>query len=119
MRKWAVAVAMMAMAGPVAHAQWYDGGNLHKADGRAWVKATPANRLATSADFVIGAVGQKRILKLKTMDKVKPYAFAMNVCIDQAFAGPEAYKIYDLKVAEAAAFCYMSMEADWNETLPR
>jgi len=32
---------------------WYEGGNLHKADGNEWKKATEHNKLATCADFTM------------------------------------------------------------------
>lgn len=32
---------------------WYEGGNLHKADGTEWKKATEHNKLATCADFTM------------------------------------------------------------------
>ena len=31
--------------------KWYSGGNLHKATGTEWKKATASNKLATCADF--------------------------------------------------------------------
>jgi len=32
---------------------WYEGGNLHKADGTEWNKATGHNKIATCADFIM------------------------------------------------------------------
>jgi hypothetical protein len=58
--------------------EWYEGGTLHKATARQWFDATPANRLATSADFVSG------ILKPRSMAEMKAQAEEMQTCISEA-----------------------------------
>jgi hypothetical protein len=118
---FSMAITLLAclLIAPLAHAEWYEGGSLHRADGHAWVKATEANRLATAGDFAATSIGEKRVVKLRTMDRLRPYAADMKACVDETFAGSQGRQLRGMKVSEVAAVCYLLLEADWNATLPR
>jgi len=101
MRRLTVLLVLAAWSGG-ALAQWYSGGTLHSANGRQWLAATSANRLATSADFVAKAFGDRKVRSLGSVDRLKPYAHEVKACVDETFQAPGSQ---DLKVAEVAASC--------------
>lgn len=82
--------------------EWYAGGTLHDATGASWRMAPAQNRLATAGDFVAALMGEARVLALGSMDRLKPLALNLQVCIDEATATSAADK---LEVRELAAAC--------------
>ena len=80
---------------------WYEGGTLHKKTAQEWNSATPANRLATAADFV------ERVAKPVSMVDLKTKATEMEACISKTFAPPPSNPI--MSVSEAAADCALLM----------
>jgi len=72
--------------------EWYAGGSLHSTSVRRWMKASSANRLATSADWFLAMTekSNKTLLKeLKAMDKedyqeaFKYYATRLERCVSE------------------------------------
>ena len=116
-RMAAAAAATALMAGS-ASAQWYSGGNLHRASGQEWVNASTSNRLATAADFAATSIGERRVSRLGSMSKLLPYARDMKDCIDEALSGSGPSALRSQSVSEMAAVCYMLMQSDWERTLP-
>ena len=82
--------------------EWYAGGTLHNATGASWRMSSAQNRLATAGDFVSTFMGEARVLALGSMDRLKPFATSLQVCIDEATATPAAD---NLAVRELAAAC--------------
>lgn len=76
MFRYVVLASLFATAslGLPASAQWYVGGNLHRGTGVEWKSASVANRLATAADFTTTIIGQQKIKRLGSFDRVKPLA---------------------------------------------
>ena len=85
-----------------ASAQWYSGGTLHRANGAVWKSSSESNRLATSADFAIIIIGKNRVQAMGSMNRLKPYALQMKICIDEAVVGRGGNKI---SVSEVGAAC--------------
>ena len=83
-------------------AEWYAGGALHDATGSSWRIASAQNRLATAADFASAMMGEERVLALGSMDRLRPFALNLQICIDEATATSAAD---NLKVRELAAAC--------------
>lgn len=86
-----------------ANRHWYEGGTLHKARIRDWMRADYRNKLATCADFV-AAQWQSENLKpslqanIKTVDDIRPYAEELVTYIDVATA-PEPGTNYEYAIA--------------------
>ena len=97
-----IIILAMGVAGGIASAQWYSGGSLHGATGKQWVAASSSNRLATSADFVAKAFGEKKVRSLGSIDKLKPYAQNVKSCVDETYRAPNSQ---NLRVSEVAASC--------------
>ena len=85
---------------PAPEAEWYEGGTLHKATVAEWHKATYANRLATSADFVVVA---NRAEAERDFSTVKPKAIELARCISESTK--DIAEIQQHKVTEYAAVC--------------
>jgi hypothetical protein len=93
--------------------KWYEGGTLHNENGLAWQNATPANRLATCADFVAKAWETRQLndtlmRNIKSMDDMRQYAQELKTCLDEAFASDPNpatnQRLYaNQKASEAAA----------------
>ena len=92
--------ALMATIAP-AYAQWYTDGTLHKATVAQWTTATERNRLATASDWAATVLGEKRVVRLGSIDRLKPYATDLKECID--IAAPAAPK--SSRVVELASAC--------------
>lgn len=78
---------------------WFSGGTLHKSTIKQWRNATYANRLATSADYVVGYLN---ITNFSDMTKIKQQATDLESCISKASEGGSAD---DEKVATIGAMC--------------
>lgn len=120
-RTFAVSMALTLLAclifAPLAHAEWYEGGTLHRANGHAWVKGTEANRLATASDFAVAVVGERNVTRsLKTFNEFRPYAAEMKACIDGMYnAAEERRAVMRAKPAsEIAALCASYVEGMWG-----
>ncbi len=72
-----------------------------------WRKAIAANRLATSADFAVAALGSDKALALGSMDRLKPYANQIMTCIDIAATADGAK---NLRVVDLGASCLVIMD---------
>jgi hypothetical protein len=99
----AALLAVVALASG-ADAQWYSGGNLSGRTLADWRQATAENRLATSADIVVVAMGQARVIRETggDFDKLRPFAEAMRTCIDEVAVEESAGT---QPVADIAALC--------------
>ncbi|MCX6055019.1 MAG: hypothetical protein NTZ74_08920 [Chloroflexi bacterium] len=66
---------------------WFTGGNLHKSTVKEWRNATYANRLATSADYVVGYLD---ITDFSDMATIKQEAKDLETCISTTASGGDA-----------------------------
>jgi len=82
---------------------WFKGGTLHQSTVREWRNATAANRLATSADFVVGYLD---IYDFSDMDSIKQKAKDLETCISTAASGGDAD---DEDVSFLGALCLVSL----------
>lgn len=117
--KWIVSGCLVLMIASQASAQWYSGGTLHRADGQQWKSASGADRLATSADFAAKVIGERRVKKLGSIDKLRPYATDMRSCIDSSLSDLSATAARRQSVASLAAACSILLESQWDRALPR
>lgn len=102
-------VASMALSG-----EWYEGGNLHQATVKEWLKADYSNRLATSADWFISITKShnpslqsklKQIPTEKYLKTIKAFSEQLEKCVSEtAVTG----KINE-KIVEYASICYTAM----------
>ncbi|MGY6709743.1 MAG: hypothetical protein ACXIVF_15595 [Rhizobiaceae bacterium] len=88
-----------------AHAEWYRGGDLHRADGAGWHQAGNDNRMATSADFIV-TVGDRLTFDATDFDEIYLRSINLVACLDEVFAEPS---IRSLQVAEVAMLCMAQM----------
>lgn len=79
---------------------WYSGGNLHKAKLSDWVRATYANRLATSGDF-IATRWKMQNRRFRNTEEVKVYATQLEKSITEVCE----VGVADQPVSEVAVFC--------------
>ncbi|HUO09677.1 MAG TPA: hypothetical protein VM008_15315 [Phycisphaerae bacterium] len=70
-------------------AQWFKGGTLHGATAGDWLRATDANRLATSADFCASIMRSKKPYN-GDMDRLRRDAEWLNKNITDAATGASA-----------------------------
>ncbi len=85
---------------------WYEGGSLQKASVEDWQRATPANQIATAADFVaslssipdIGAIKDQDML-----DAIWKQTESLVNCINQQARLPDT--VTDRPVAEFVVLC--------------
>ena len=93
------------MVSSLSYAQWYNGGNLHKATTKQWLNATYENKLATSADWAITApVIKKYVQSSGSMSALQPYAIWLMSCVNAAAPSPQAPK----KIVNIASLCLVS-----------
>ena len=85
--------------------EWYEGGTLHNATMREWMEATHANKLATSADFVVTML-QKDGDTVPPIDELRPLAGRLAVAISQSNASGQADS---QSVSAVAATCWILM----------
>jgi len=64
---------------------WYSGGNLHKADGTEWKKATEHNKLATCADFVMTIAKRNGETPSVFSSEYKKSSESLKDCIDKFY----------------------------------
>ena len=121
LRTFAFGVSLTLLASPLiaplAHAEWYTGGTLHKADGHAWVKASEKNRLATASDFAVIVIGQNKVAReLDSFDDFRPYAGEMKACIDGMYNSAEERRpvMRAKSTASIAALCASGVEGLWR-----
>lgn len=110
-----VFVLLVTLSGNAA--EWYEGGNLHKATVRMWRVASYDNRLATSADWFTGITRNENPALQKKLDNLnkdqwfltlKECSKQLEICVselaeEEKLFGPSG------KVAEIAALCYIDM----------
>ncbi len=102
-------------------AEWYEGGNLHKATVRMWRKASYDNRLATSGDWFNKITKKSNPDLQKKLDGIekslgteiwlltlKQFSEKLEKCVSDTAADEKVCKPSD-KVAEIASICYNSM----------
>ena len=96
-----------AEAAPVE--EWFEGGTLHRSNGRQWRQSSTSDRLATSAAFAMVLLkdhpiweGQSPTWNEAEMEALRPHAEELQECIDVATEGGG----YDHRaVSEVAAVC--------------
>ena len=87
--------------------KWYSGGSLHRATIKQWNDATYSNKLATAADWTLKVPGiQGKLLQSATMEPLRPYAFLLVECVDEAGSGKGGERN---DAAEMAAACIILM----------
>lgn len=64
---------------------WYSGGNLHKADGTEWKKASEHNKLATCADFVMTIAKRNGEIPSVFSFEYKKASESLKDCIDHFY----------------------------------
>jgi len=64
---------------------WYEGGNLHKADGTEWKKATEHNKLATCADFTMTIAKRNGEEPSVFSPEFKKASESLKDCIDKFY----------------------------------
>lgn len=77
---------------PPASNKWYEGGTLAYANRKAWLAATPENRLATSAERAMELLEEGKWPggKPASYDLLRPHAEWLMKCVDDGHAsGPE------------------------------
>jgi len=79
-------------------AEWYDGGNLHRANLASWSNAADQNRLATSADFAATVLEGR----FSSMSELKAHALNLKICIDEVAEGSQ---LGSQSISEVAAAC--------------
>lgn len=114
-----MAIALLVSA--PSYAQWYNGGNLHRATVAEWRKASYENRLATAADWFVGITQAHNIEMQKKMEalpgaeylkQLKISATKLELCVSDATASIPGHKdIYAPtdSIAQVAAICYGSI----------
>ena len=71
-----------------AETNWYEGGNLHKADISTWRKASYQNKLATASDWTLISPKIKAIvMESRNIETNKVFAKELVDCIDQSIEG--------------------------------
>ncbi len=88
--------------------EWYSGGTLQVATVWRWRTATHENRLATCADFVSWRY-RDRGVAVDIEGKVRPWAGALEVCINEAVSGGDRDH---QQVEEVAGECLVDMKFD-------
>ena len=112
---------MLIIASPTYSAEWYQGGNLHRATVKTWKQSSYRNRLATAADWFVSITKsnnprlKRKLDSLSTsqyLSTLKKFAIQLEKCVSETvnlkskgrgFANP------DDKVAEIVSICYISM----------
>lgn len=112
-------IMVLVFAGACSAGEWYEGGTLTDKGALEWQKATLANKIASSADFV-AAMYQKHLFnttvtsKISNINDLAPYAINLAICLDGATkkkVDPEKNKmIYtNQTISGMAAICVMMM----------
>jgi hypothetical protein len=83
---------------------------LHKATVTDWQEADYADKLATTADWVMIIPEIKTEVLLSGINKARPYAIELIACVNEVAAG-QGYE--DMRISELAAACIMLM--GWTE----
>lgn len=116
-----ITIYMILFYSTLSYAEWYNGGNLHRATVAQWRMAPYANRLATSADWFAGITKahnmelQRKMAELplpEYLKQLKLSATKLEICVSDTTALVPGYK--DLfnpndSIAEVAATCYGSI----------
>lgn len=97
-------LAALSLCSSPAVADWYAGGNLHRANAGQWQSATPANRLATASDWTARILGEQNVREIG-LTGLKGYSQNMSDCVTQATSGGPP----NLSVSEVAAACAILM----------
>ena len=63
--------------------KWFEGGTLHQATAGQWTFASPSNRLATCADFVV-SLAARRGQRYRDMNEVREAAQALSDRLDRS-----------------------------------
>lgn len=97
---------------------WYKGGNLHNASIYKWRGATYKNKLATSGDFVVIALGGSTYCAANyTLDEIKIKAIELESCISEVCKEKEGESIpssTSWKISDIATVCLLQLRYDPN-----
>lgn len=95
---------------------WYIGGNLHKASVYKWIGATYKNKLATSGDFVVKALGGSAYCAANyTFDEIKIKAIELEACISEVCKEKEEEPkpvSASWQISEIAVVCLLQLRYD-------
>lgn len=111
MKTWIIvaipALLILSSSNLLAGEKWYSTGSLHQSTVSEWKSASSSNRLATVADWALTRPSIKnKVQKSGSMDTLKPYAFALVACINEAVKDQD----YDnVNTSELAAVCMITM----------
>lgn len=90
---------------------WYEGGTLQKSTVAAWQKASPADQLATSADFLAALRGIRDVGLIEDkarLEDFKKNAMDLQECINKTIA--EGKSVPSRPIAEITILCTVMKE---------
>ncbi len=93
---------------------WFQGGTLHQSKITEWHQASRRNKLATAADFATTALEIGRGLpdaqdEHEFSEKMRIYAVAMVICIDESTQGLDEELTNSLDTLEVAVLCALNL----------
>lgn len=94
-----------ATAIPTATRGWYEGGNLHQAELWQWEKATPSNKLATAADWIV-VIGKD---SLADEAALRAWAEQTVICLDTVMDAAIERAGNRASIADFAVVCITSL----------
>ncbi len=113
---WLIVISIF-FSTPVYSAEWYVGGNLHKATVQEWRQATYKNRLATSCDWFVSITKEHNSVLKKKLDALptpqylsalKKFAIELEKCVSDIVNDKKVAKSSE-RVTEYASMCYLTM----------
>ena len=105
MKKLALALSFVTIFAGPSLAEWYEGGNLHRATAAEWASASASNRLATAGDWSVAILGENRVQQMG-MNGLRAYARQLVNCVSEAVSGGPRNQA----VSEVAAACGILMD---------
>lgn len=90
--------------------EWYEGGTLHQAPVSEWLKAPPANMLATTADFISSTTSEANMQTL-TMDGFKKASDDVTMCM--LTTTETVPSTHNLKGSEIAILCMTQLKPNF------
>lgn len=98
----------------VCSAEWYEGGNLHRATVKMWQDASYNNRLATSADWFVSITRSHNPALQQEMDNLSNNQYLSNlkkfsVQLEKCVSDIAVHYNNSEKIAEIASICYISL----------
>lgn len=110
-RSCAALLVVFSVCAP-AHAQWYNGGTLHKATVQQWNDRGYEgynDKLATSSDWYVTIVGESKVAAMGSMEKIKPKVRELMSCVDNTAYEMSGAAARNTSVASLAATCAYSL----------